>query len=174
MKAIRLGIVFAAVLSVAASLHAATKYKPCSLLTSAEVKAAAGAEVKGTQEGDVVIRDGPMKGETMTNCTWMIGNAPVILSLQRAPRTAQERTGSYSLLESTDKTLRSQGWKVQPSKIGGTECRTYVAPAATGLPPFAACVGEAKGFGFAIFLNGKAPSAQQAKALLDKAVARLP
>ncbi len=153
--------------------EAASKYKACSLLTAAELEAALGAKVSRTDEGDIVINEGPYKGETMSSCSWVIGSSQASLNILRGPQTPAQRAAGLAVLRDTDEQLKKQGWTIVDVTIGGVTCANYRPPAGQNLPPVASCALESKGYALSLSVFGLNASAQQVKTLIDKAVARL-
>lgn len=152
-------------------VDAASKYRPCSLLTTAELEGALRVKLSSSNEGDIIIPEGPFKGETMSTCTWVMGSTNVTLAVTRGPRTPEQRAAGLTMLRQAEETLRKQGWTVESANISGAACSTYKPPAgASG----AACSMESKGFGFSLYIYGSSVTPQQVKALADKAAARLP
>jgi len=156
--------------------QAASKYKACSLLTAAELKAVARLKVAAPEDVDVPITEGPFKGETMSICSWGMGSGYVNLTVMRGPKNAQERAAGMAILRDADEQLKKQGWTIKNVTIGRVECATYQPPAGANLPGGAGCAVEAKGLAFSLSILGPtvAVTPQQVKALTDKAVARLP
>ncbi len=165
-------------LSWTASLpvHAASKYKACSLLTAAELEAVVRAKVTTPDDSDFTIPEGPLKGETVSSCTWTMGSAYVILSVQRTPRNPAQRAAALAMLRDTDEALKKQGWKIENVKIGKAECTIYRPPAGLNAPSSAGCAMESKDFWLTLAILGTSVpvTPQQVKALADKAAARLP
>ena len=155
---------------------AASKYKPCSLLTPAEVEAVLGTKVADPQESDITITQGAYKGETMSGCSWGT-KSPVSASLSviRGPRTPEERTAGSANLRRLLDGLKGKGWTVEPANTPGAVCSRAVPPAGReNAPTFASCFMEGKGLGFALYVFSPTVTPQRVKALADKAAARLP
>lgn len=157
-------------------VHAASKYKACSLLTTAELEAVVRVKVATPDDSDLPITEGPYKGETMSICSWGMFSGYVNLTDMRAPKNAQERAAGMAILRDADEQLKKQGWTIKNVTIGRVECATYQPPAGANLPAGAGCAVEAKGLAFSLSIVGPtvAVTPQQVKALADKAVARLP
>lgn len=172
-----LALVFTLLLAWSTPLpvDAASKYRPCSLLTAAELEGALRVKLSSSNEGDIIIPEGPFKGETMSSCTWVMGSTYVALAVMRGPRTPEQRAAGPAILRQAEEKLKKQGWTVESANIPGAACSTYKPPVgASGLASFAACYMESKGFGFSLTINGSSVTPQQVKALADKAAARLP
>ncbi len=155
---------------------AASKYKACSLLTASEVEATLQAKVTNTDERDITISEGTYKGDIMSTCTWVVGSAYVSLNVIRGPRTPEERATGLAIFRKAEEDLKNKGWKVEGVNIAGVACSNLKPPASEATArPIAACAMESKGLAFSVTVIGSAsPTAQQAKALADKVVARLP
>ena len=156
---------------------AASKYKACSLLTAAELGAALGAKVDRSVERDIVIDEGPYKGETMSSCDWVIGGAThVSLSVIRQVLSGEQRAAGLAKLRQALEDLKKQGWTVESANIAGAACSTARPPASeSSALPLVGCFMESKGFAFSVYVVTRATvTPQQVKALADKAAARLP
>jgi hypothetical protein len=70
---------------------AETKYKPCSLLTAAELEGALRGKVARANEKGSTIPDGPFKSEIMSTCDWVVGSSAVTLSVMRGPQNPLEQ-----------------------------------------------------------------------------------
>ncbi len=154
---------------------AASKYKACSLLTTAELEAALGAKVGRTDERDIAITEGPYKGETMSFCTWSVGSTYVTLSVLRQVLTGEQRAAGLAKLREAVEGLKKKGWTVEPANVAGAACSTARPPASeSSAVPFVGCLMERKGFAFSVYVFRSAVTPQQVKALADKVAARLP
>lgn len=170
MKHVYVIVLFATILLAAAPLpaDAASKYKPCSLLTPAEVEAVLGVKVTRTDEGE-----GAYKGETMSSCNWATGSkVSAILTVTRgsgSPEAVWSAKGR-KLFDS----YKLKGWKIEYADTRGAVCARGVPPAGdTSSLAFAACAAESKGLSLSLNVVSPTVKAQQVKALFDKAVARL-
>jgi hypothetical protein len=170
------GLVTTVLLAAAVSLRAdaTTKYKPCSLLTVAELETALRAKVGGTNERDTTIPEGTFKGDIMSTCDWVVGSTYVTLSVIRGPRSPQEQAAGLAGLRATEENLKKKGWTIEPANIAGADCISMKPPASesTALPG-ASCVMVSRGLAFWLGVNGVV-TVQQVKALADKVGARLP
>jgi hypothetical protein len=168
----------AIVLLTAAQLPAAadSKYKPCSLLTTAEIEAVLGTKVAEAQEKDIPVTQGAYKGETMSGCTWVTkGQVSASLSVIRGSRTPEEKAAGGASLKRLLDGLKAKGWTVEPASTPGALCsKATPPPGSTNAPTFASCFSEAKGLGFAVYVFSSSATPQQVKALADKAATRLP
>ena len=155
---------------------AASKYKACSLLTTAELEAALGAKVGRTDERDIAITEGPYKGETMSTCSWVVGSAYVGLNVLRQVLTGEQRAAGLARLRQALEDLQKKGWTIERANIAGAACSTARPPASeSGALPVVECLMESKGFAFSLYVFTRATlTPQQVKALADKAAARLP
>ncbi|HET8678681.1 MAG TPA: hypothetical protein VFM39_01070 [bacterium] len=158
---------------------AQSKYKACSLLTASELETLLRNKVDRFSETDQTVNDGPWKGETMSTCTWFLGRTEAQLSVIRAPRSPEERAVGMARLREAEETLRKQGWTTETVTVAGAECKIATPPASANVPGrLSACLAEAKGLALLLIVGKPAApvdvTAQQVKALADKAVARLP
>jgi hypothetical protein len=162
--------------AVQAPAGADSKYKPCSLLTTAEIEAVLGAKVAEAREQDVPITQGAYKGETMSGCTWATkGPVGASLSVIRGPRTPEERAAGGASLRRLLDGLKAKGWTVETASTPGALCSRATPPAgSTKSPTLASCFSEAKGLGFALYAFSPTVTPQQVKRLADKAATRLP
>jgi hypothetical protein len=167
-------VMLAAVVQLPAD--ADSKYKPCSLLTSAEVEAVLGTKVAGAQEHDITVTEGPYKGEIMSGCTWDTGSrVGASLSVIRGPRTQEERDAGSANLRKLLDGLKQKGWRIESATIPGALCSRAVPPAGDAdAPTFASCFMESKGLAFGLYAFSPSVTPQQVKALGDKIAARLP
>lgn len=153
---------------------AASKYKACSLLTAAELEAALGAKVVRTFEGDIVIDQGPYKGETKSTCDRLLGGSTtVLLAINREILTREQRA---AFLASLRQTMKNTGLVVEWADIAGATCITTRPPASeSSAPSVVDCLMESKGFAIEVLVTTRAKmTPQQVKALADKAASRLP
>jgi len=135
-------ILLVAVLFAAATVvtvSAASKYKPCSLLTPVEVEAVLHTKVTGTDEGD-----GFYKGQTMSSCKWAAGaTVSALLTVTRGSGTP-EAVWSAEARKLFDY-YKAKGWTTDYANTHGAVCARGVPPSGdTSSPAFAACVAESK------------------------------
>ena len=79
-------------------------------------------------------------------------------------------------LRAREESLKAKGWTVQPANIPGADCVSVKPPASEPASlPGASCVMISKGLVFWLDVSGKdSVTAQDVKALSDRAAARLP
>lgn len=150
--------------------------RACELLTVAEVGAVVGGTVGPPQETNLVVPDGPSKGEAMGMCTWPAGSqASVAVAVIRAPQGAQRET-ALAQFRQAFQILKSQGWGEQRRDFANGTCAVMTPPSTrTGLPTSTGCFAEAKGMGISVGHNGASGVAMdKVKTLLDRAIGRLP
>jgi hypothetical protein len=180
MNMIRIGapvlVTVLAAVAVPTPAGADSKYKPCSLLTTAEIEAVLGTKVAEAQEKDIPVTRGAYTGETMSGCTWGTkGPVSASLSVIRGPRTPEERAAGGANLRRLLDGLKAKGWTVESANTPGALCSRATPPAgSTTAPTFASCFSEAKGLGFAVYVFSPTATPQQVKSLADKAASRLP
>jgi hypothetical protein len=115
--------------AVPASSATATKYKPCTLLTSADLEGALKGKLsRAPQEGESDDNEsGPFQGEIMDYCSWIVISGSdaigVVLRVTRATSSisqmAQEWTGRFV------EKVKKAGGTVEVVKIAGTECHIF-------------------------------------------------
>ena len=151
------------------------KMRACSLLTAAEITAAVGGSAGQPQESDLVVPDGPSKGDTMGMCSWRTGEQNTVsVAVIRAATGASRQAGLAKMAQVFD-TLKAQGWTEERKDFANGRCVLMTPPAAKGLPVSTGCFAEAKGMGLSVGHNGPTrASMDRVRTLLDKAIGRLP
>lgn len=170
------GVLIIASVVAAAAQTAEKKMHACALLTSGDVGAAVGGTPGKSQESDIVIPAGPSKGETMGTCMWAAGNQGMVtVSIIRAPQGAQREAGLAKLNEGLA-LLKGQGWTEEKKDFSNAKCaRMTPPPSQKDSPISTGCMAESKGMGISVGAMGRASVAiENVKALLDKAIGRLP
>jgi hypothetical protein len=175
MKHSCFAVLFAVALLTAAiqpPADAAAKYKPCSLLTNAEIGGVLGSKVVTTREGDF-----DAQGVTMSNCTWATAS-PIIaaqLFVGRIPPGAEAKArDSIAQTSKMFDDLKKKGGTVQVAvNTPGLWCARIVQPPGDSSPPQAMCSGMSKGYIMTIQLSSQTATGQHVKGLFDKAVSRL-
>lgn len=169
-------VLLVAVVLLAASLSlrvdAATKYKPCSLLTAVELETALHGKVDRSAERDTTMPDGPFKGDIMSTCDWVVGSNTVTLNVIRGPKSPQEQAAFLARLRATEETLKKRGWTIEAANIPGADCTSFKPPASEHAAPGSQCFMVSKGLAFGLGINGSV-TVQQVKALADTVAARL-
>ncbi len=174
-------VLFAVILlaaSVPASAGSATKYKPCTLLTTADLESALKTKLsRGQQEGgDVEDEPGPLKGETIDWCSWILGSGSfgVILRVTRAVASIPQMA-DY-VFTPLEESAKKEAATVKRVKVANAECTIFGNIKVTGpIKNSMLCLTAGKGRALSIEINSAAPvSAAVAQGLLAKAVARLP
>ena len=168
---------------VPAPASSATKYKPCTLLTTADLEGALKAKLSRAQQegGDVVDEAGPLKGETLDWCSWIFVSGSdaigVILRVTRAVASVPQMAEAwYGPLVDTAK---KGGGTVESVKLAGTECHIFRNLNKSGGPVGNStnCLTAGKGRALTIEINTPASTPVTpavAQGLLAKAIARLP
>lgn len=170
----------------ASTAHGADKnMKACTYLTSAEAGAAAGGAVGQPQESNTVITEGPSKGQTMGMCTWDAGSkGSIAVTVVPVPAGAWREAFLAQLNnQKWFEPLKAQGWTSQTRNVGDGMCLLITPPPSQKDVPrellhaaaSTSCYGASKGTGVGVAING-APNValEKVKALLDKAVSRVP
>jgi hypothetical protein len=157
-------------------LVAESKTDACSLLTNGEISDAVGEKVAGSQRADMVIAEGPSKGETMGGCMWHVGDQGMVsVNLIRALKGAQ-REASLTQLNQVFDALKAQGWTEEKKNFGDIRCSIMTPPSSMkDVPISTGCMAEAKGWGIGVgWMSGnKKLTNEKLKGLLDKAIGRL-
>jgi hypothetical protein len=167
---------------VPAPASSATKYKPCTLLTTADLEGALKAKLsRAQQEGGDVEDDGPLKGETLDWCSWIFVSGSdaigVVLRVTRAVAPVPQMAEAwYGPLVDTAK---KGGGTVESVKLAGTECHIFRNKNKSAGPVGNStnCLTAGKGRALTIEINTPAATPVPpavAQGLLAKAVARLP
>jgi len=154
------------------------KMHACSLLTAGEIGDAVGSKIGVSRESDTVIPQGPSKGETMGTCMWKVGEQGMVsVSVIRAAQGAQREAGLARMNQAFE-TLKAKGWKEEKKDYGNARCAMLTPPTsqAENTPVSTGCMAEAKGMGISVgsMAPKKSAAIDQVKALLDKAISRLP
>jgi hypothetical protein len=157
-------------------LAAGEEMHTCALLTSSEVVAAVGGTGQ-SQESNIVIPEGPSKGETMGGCMWAADNQGMVsISMIRAPQGTQREAGLAKLKEAFQR-LKAKGWAEEKKDFGNAKCALMTPPSSSkkDIPVMTGCFAEAKGMGLSVGYMGRTSvSIDTVKTLLDKAIGRLP
>lgn len=173
-------IIFALFLTVLAPILFASEKKlhACSLLTPSEITSVTGIAVGEAHESDMVIPNGPSKGETMAGCMWGVGQRGMFnLSLIRAAGTPAEREQGLAALRNALTQLKAQGWAVEEKKMGDAWCAVATPPPSkTDAPLMVSCVGLQKGMALSLssMILKTRVQPEKVKMLFDKVVSRLP
>ena len=153
------------------------KMHACSLLTAGEIGDAVGSKIGESRESDTVIPQGPSKGETMGTCMWKVGEQGMVsVSVIRAAQGAQREAGLARMNQAFE-TLKAKGWTEEKKDYGSARCAIMTPPPSEPtMPTSTGCIAEAKGMGLSVGLMApkKTGTIDRMKALLDKAISRLP
>jgi hypothetical protein len=149
----------------------------CGLLTGAEIGSAVGTQAGPAQENNVVIPEGPSKGQTIAMCAWRLGPRDIVrVSVAPALQGASRAQGLASLNQSFD-AMKAQGWREDAKSFGDIRCSTMTPPPAErDAPLMTGCMGEVKGMAVSISSMSatKQVAIEPVKDLFDKAAERLP
>jgi len=154
----------------------AAQQSACSLLTAGDIEAVTGAKAREHHKTDMVIPEGPAKGQTLNGCMWAVGDQGMVaVSMMPAPKGPAREAGLAKLAE-VYAALRAQHWTEEKKDFGNTTCSIMTPPPSTkDAPILSGCVAEARGMGLSVgFMSPtKKLSIDQTKALLDKAIGRI-
>jgi hypothetical protein len=157
-------------------LAAGKEMHTCALLTSSDVVAAVGGTGQ-SQESNIVIPEGPSKGETMGGCMWAADNQGMVsISMIRAPQGALREAGLAKLREAFQR-LKAKGWTEEKKEFSNAKCALMTPPASSkkDIPVMTGCFAEAKGMGLSVGYMGRTSvPVDTVKTLLDKVIGRLP
>jgi len=156
-------------------VEAASRYRACSLLTTAELETALRVKVSGTNERDTVISRGPHQGRTMSGCTWIMGGGYLSVSVFPQRPTEAPWQAALTVLGQTLQDLKRRGWSIEPAAIPGAECSTARPPARErGAGPVVTCFMERRGFALGLYAVRMDLTPLQVRTLGDRAASRLP
>jgi hypothetical protein len=157
-------------------LAAGEEMHTCVLLTSGEVVAAVGGTGQ-SQESNIVIPEGPSKGETLGGCMWAADNQGMVsISMIRAPQGALREAGLAKLRDGFQR-LKAKGWTEERKEFSNAKCALMTPPASSkqDIPVMTGCFAEAKEMGISVGYMGRTSMPiEKVKTLLDKAIGRLP
>ncbi len=163
---------------VPAPASSATKYKPCTLLTTADLEGALKAKVtRSLGENEVIDDEEPLKGEAIDACSWVLGSASigVVLRITRAIAPVPQMAAAF--FTPLEETARKEGAIVEVVKVAGAECHIWRGVKVGPVRNSTLCLIASKGLALLIEVNTAAPApvpAAVAQGLLGKAAARLP
>ena len=148
--------------------------KTCSLLTAADIEAAAGVKPGEPHPTEMQV---PGTNDTMQMCTWVIRpqQGQIMISTARMPPGTDVKT-----LARNNKgmdALRAQKWTEESKDFGNAWCTVMSPPPGLKEPMFmGACASAPKGTVLSVTYMSptKKPTIDQTKMLLDRAAARLP
>ena len=146
----------------------------CSLLTSADVEAAAGAKPVEPQPGSMEL---PGKNGTMQMCTWAVRPQQAQIMISTAPMPPGTDVKALARNNAGMDALRAQKWTEESKDFGNAWCTVMSPPAGIKQPMFmSACTSAPKATILSVtFISPtKKLSMDQTKTLHDKAAARLP
>lgn len=157
-------------------LAAGKEMHTCALLSSGEVVAAVGGTGQ-SQESNIIIPEGPSKGETLGGCMWAADDQGMVsISMIRAPQGAMREAGLAKLREAFQR-LKDKGWTEEKKEFSNAKCALMTPPASSkkDVPVMTGCFAEAKGMGISVGYMGRTSvPIEKVKTLLDKAIGRLP
>jgi len=161
----------------------AARYKPCSLLTAADLEAALSAKVtRGAQEGEDTDTQGtPLQGEPLDHCAWVLraGQADVgaVLWVTRAVAPLPQLAAFW--YPPKEELARQSGATIESVRLPGAECRLFKngKHPLLGVAQQTWCLVTSKGLALSLEVTTQAPSPvapQRVKNLLDRASSHLP
>jgi len=166
--------------TVPAAASSATKYKPCTLLTTADLESALKAKLSRAQQegGDVEDEPGPLKGESIDWCSWVLGSGSsvigVVLRVTRAVASIPQMA-DY-VFTPLEESAKKEGATVKRVKVANAECTIFgnITGGPSSIKNSMLCLTAGKGRALSIEINSVTPvPAAVAQGLLAKAIARL-
>jgi len=156
---------------------AMAQHGPCSLLTAADVEAAAGgAPVRHvlTEPGRIGI--GHAAGKPIRLCSWSVG-APLseVHVTLVAGLDGQAQSEVVTILSGEMNRLHRSGWHEDTQDSDGIHCSVLVQPKATRPPKISTCLGPAKNAVLLVDLRSptRVLTLDEARKLFDQAAARV-
>ena len=148
----------------------------CTLLTPADIETITGAQPREPHKTDIVIPEGPQKGQTVNGCMWgTAGNGMVSVSMMPMPEGVSREAG-IAKLEEVYAELRAQNWAEEKKTFPDGRCSIMTPPPGKkDAPIMSQCVAEAKGMVMSsVFMSPTQKlSMEQTRALMDKAVGHM-
>jgi hypothetical protein len=166
-------------LAAATPVEAQKKNGACALLTAQEIEATFGVKPEAPLDHEEVAQKAPWKGETLRRCNWQLGknsSAGNVYVNVGVTKTEAQRQASWAQLDQVVDQFKSRGWPVEKKALGKVTCVVGSPPVAQKVATVVHCFTEDKGRGVAVsptLVTGKV-SAESVKALLEKALSRLP
>jgi hypothetical protein len=148
----------------------------CTLLTPADIETITGAQPREPHKTDMVIPEGPQKGQTVNACMWgTAGNGMVSVSMMPMPDGVSREAG-MAKMEEVYVQLRAQQWTEEKQTFPDGRCSIMAPPPGkTNAPIMSGCIAEENGMVMSsVFLSPTQKlSMEQTRALMDKAVGHM-
>lgn len=148
----------------------------CTLLTPGDIETITGAQPMEPHPTNMVIPEGPQKGETLNGCMWgTTGNGMVSVSMMPAPEGVLREAG-IAKLEEVYGQLRAQHWAEEKKSFPDGSCSIMTPPPGKkDAPILSQCVAETRGMVMSsVFMSPTQKlSMEQTRALMDKAVSHM-
>ena len=160
---------------VGSSLSA--QQQACTLLTAADIETTTGTKEMGEPHPtDMVIPEGPQKGQKMNGCMWGVaGSGMVAVSLMQMP-PGVSREAAMAKLEEVYGKLRAKKWTQEDKNYPDGRCTTFTPPPTEkSAPILSGCIIEKHGMVVSSSLmhpTVKLPM-DKARALSDKVVSHM-
>jgi hypothetical protein len=155
----------------------AAQQNACSLLTSGDIAAATGTSAREPHSSDMVLSTGPAKGQTVHNCMWAVSDQGMVTVGMMRALTGPAREAGLATLAQAFATLRAKHWTEEKRDLTNGACSIMTPPPSEhDVPIMAGCFAEVRGMALSVgFMSPtKKLTLDQIKALLDKAIGRLP
>ncbi len=177
----RLLVLAAALVTLpATSLRAAEKgYKPCSLLTAAEIETALGAKVGTPSETDTPYKKGPAQDHdgVLSACSWSGEGRTIFLGVSTAAVTSEGKERGKKAKRDSEENLRKQGMTVERKAFGPVECSILTPGKGQKAPRGTTCEGEKGPLVYFLSVSTKVElppvPMERLKGLAEKAASRL-
>lgn len=149
---------------------------PCTLLSAAEIEAAAGGVARGLPSTRGTIATGPARGKPIHQCSWQVAATHSDLIITLVPQVSPANSAAvFAVLGSRVNAMVSRGWNASRDSTEDAVCTSVAPPARSAQPMIAMCMGLVKGVGLSVALNSttRQLTPPQARQLFTQAAARL-
>lgn len=148
----------------------------CTLLTAGDIETVTGAKAKEPHPTNMVIPEGPQKGQTMNGCMWGTeGSGMVAVSLMPMPQ-GLSRGEAIAKLEEIYAKLKAQQWTQERKDFPDGSCTIMTPPPGQkDSPILSGCIVEKSGMVLSSsFMSPTVKlSMDKARALSDKVVGHM-
>jgi hypothetical protein len=159
------------------SANLSAQQAACTLLTPGDIEPIIGGKLMEPHQTDMVIPEGPQKGQTVNGCMWSVPSASgmVSVSLMPAPQGASREAG-MAKLEQVYADLRAQHWTEEKKSFPDGSCSIMTPPPGKqDVPIMSGCIAELKGLVVSsAFLSPKQKlSMAETRAIMDKVISHM-
>lgn len=155
-------------------------YKPCSILTPAEVEASLGVKPSAPNEADAPYKKGNVHDHdgVLSSCSWTAPERTLLLAVSSAAVTPEGKAKGKKAKKDSEAALEKQGIQVERKAWGTLECTFIRPPKGKPIPHGTTCSGEKGKSVYFLSVSSKPDQTpipmEKLKALAEKAAARLP